>query len=30
MLSPEEFSSLIRSDYDKYGRLVKEFNIKIN
>lgn len=30
MLSPEEFSVLIRRDYDKYGRLVKEFNIKIN
>lgn len=30
MLSPEEFSALIRRDYDKYGRLVKEFNIKIN
>lgn len=30
MLSPEDFSALIRRDYDKYGRLVKEFNIKIN
>lgn len=30
MLSPEEFSALIRRDYEKYGRLVKEFNIKIN
>jgi tripartite-type tricarboxylate transporter receptor subunit TctC len=29
-LSREEFSALIRRDYDKYGRLVKEFNIKIN
>ena len=30
ILSPEDFSALIRRDYDKYGRLVKEFNIKIN
>lgn len=30
ILSREEFSALIRRDYDKYGRLVKEFNIKIN
>jgi tripartite-type tricarboxylate transporter receptor subunit TctC len=30
ILSPEEFSALIRKDYDKFGRLVKQFNIKIN
>ncbi|MBI3702274.1 MAG: tripartite tricarboxylate transporter substrate binding protein [Rhizobiales bacterium] len=30
LLSREDFSALIRRDYDKYGRLVKEFNIKIN
>ena len=30
ILAPEEFSALIRKDYDKFGRLVKEFNIKID
>ncbi len=30
ILSPQEFSALIRKDYEKFGRLVKEFNIKIN
>jgi tripartite-type tricarboxylate transporter receptor subunit TctC len=30
VLSPPEFSKLIRDDYDKYGRLVKEFQIKLN
>ena len=30
ILSPEDFSALIRSDYDKFGKLVKQFNIKIN
>ena len=29
ILAPEEFSVLIRKDDDKFGRLVKEFNIKI-
>ncbi|MBK7471736.1 MAG: tripartite tricarboxylate transporter substrate binding protein [Betaproteobacteria bacterium] len=27
--TPEQFASLYRSDYEKYGRLVKELNIKI-
>ncbi len=30
VLSPEDFSALIRTDYEKFGRLVKEFNIKLN
>ena len=30
ILSPADFSALIRKDYDKFGRLVKQFNIKIN
>lgn len=30
ILPPEEFSALIRKGDDKYGRLVKEFNIKID
>ncbi len=30
ILSPADFSALIRKDYDKFGRLVKEFNIKID
>jgi tripartite-type tricarboxylate transporter receptor subunit TctC len=30
ILAPEEFSALIRKDDDKFGRLVKEFNIKID
>ena len=30
ILSPQDFSALIRKDYEKFGRLVKEFNIKIN
>jgi tripartite-type tricarboxylate transporter receptor subunit TctC len=29
ILSPTDFSALIHKDYDKFGRLVKEFNIKI-
>lgn len=28
--SPEQFAKLYRDDYEKYGRLVKELNIKIN
>jgi tripartite-type tricarboxylate transporter receptor subunit TctC len=28
--SPERFARLYRDDYEKYGRLVKELNIKIN
>jgi len=27
--SPEQFAKLYRDDYDKYGRLVKELNIKL-
>jgi tripartite-type tricarboxylate transporter receptor subunit TctC len=30
VLSPEDFSALIQKDYDKFGKLVKDFNIKIN
>jgi tripartite-type tricarboxylate transporter receptor subunit TctC len=30
ILSPEDFSARIRDDYDKFGKLVKEFNIKID
>jgi tripartite-type tricarboxylate transporter receptor subunit TctC len=30
ILSPADFSARIRDDYDKFGRLVKEFNIKID
>jgi tripartite-type tricarboxylate transporter receptor subunit TctC len=29
ILSPADFSALIRKDYDAYGGLVKQFNIKI-
>jgi tripartite-type tricarboxylate transporter receptor subunit TctC len=28
--SPEQFARLVRDDTEKYGRLVKELNIKIN
>ena len=28
--SPEEFAALIRSDYDKYGKIVKAVGIKVN
>ena len=28
--SPEQFAKLYRDDYEKYGRLVKELNIKID
>ena len=28
ILSPEDFSALIHKDYDKFGKLVKEFDIK--
>ena len=28
--SPEQFARVYREDYEKYGRLVKELNIKIN
>ncbi len=28
--SPEQFARLYRDDFEKYGRLVKELNIKIN
>jgi tripartite-type tricarboxylate transporter receptor subunit TctC len=30
ILSPEDFAALIRSDNDKFGKLVKQLNIKIN
>ncbi len=30
VLSPAEFSALIRKDYEKYGKLVKEIGIKID
>lgn len=30
ILSPEEFSALIHKDDDKFGKLVKEFDIKID
>jgi tripartite-type tricarboxylate transporter receptor subunit TctC len=30
ILPPESFSAQIRKDYDKFGKLVKEFNIKID
>jgi len=30
ILSPEDFSARVRNDYDKFGKLVKEFNIKID
>jgi tripartite-type tricarboxylate transporter receptor subunit TctC len=28
--SDEQFSRLIREDFDKYGRLVNELNIRVN
>ncbi len=28
--SPEQFARIFREDYEKYGRLVKELNIKLN
>jgi tripartite-type tricarboxylate transporter receptor subunit TctC len=30
LLSPADFSALIRADHEKYGKLVKEIGIKIN
>jgi tripartite-type tricarboxylate transporter receptor subunit TctC len=30
LASPEEFSALIRRDYDKYGKLAKEIGVKID
>ena len=30
ILSPEDFAALIRTDDDKFGKLVKQLNIKIN
>jgi tripartite-type tricarboxylate transporter receptor subunit TctC len=30
VLSPADFSALIRSDYDKYGALVKEIGVKLD
>ena len=29
LASPEEFSALIRHDYEKYGKLAKEIGIKV-
>ena len=29
VLSPADFAALIRSDYEKYGKVVKEIGIKI-
>ena len=29
-LSPQEFSSLIRADYDKYGKIIKDLGIKLD
>ena len=28
--SPEQFARIYREDFEKYGKLVKELNIKIN
>jgi tripartite-type tricarboxylate transporter receptor subunit TctC len=28
--SPAEFAALIRSDYDKYGKLVREIGVKVD
>ena len=28
--SPEQFAALIRSDYDKYGKVVKSVGIKVD
>jgi tripartite-type tricarboxylate transporter receptor subunit TctC len=28
--TPEQFAQLVREDYDKYERLVRELNIKTN
>ena len=28
-LSPPEFSALIRRDYDKYGKLVRDVGVKV-
>jgi tripartite-type tricarboxylate transporter receptor subunit TctC len=30
IMSPEDFSARIREDYEKFGKLVKQLNIKIN
>ena len=30
ILKPDEFSALIRSDNDKFGKLIRELNIKVN
>jgi tripartite-type tricarboxylate transporter receptor subunit TctC len=28
--TPEQFAAVVRSDYEKYGRLVRELKIKID
>ena len=28
--TPEQFAAVVRADYEKYGRLVRELNIKID
>jgi len=28
--SPDEFTTLIRRDYDKYGRIVKAIGVKVD
>jgi len=30
VLSPADFSKLIRDDYEKYGQIVRQLGIKIN
>jgi tripartite-type tricarboxylate transporter receptor subunit TctC len=28
-MSPEQFSSVLRNDYNKWGKLIKDANIKL-
>ena len=30
ILSPADFNTLIRSDYEKYGKVIKEIGIKLD
>jgi tripartite-type tricarboxylate transporter receptor subunit TctC len=30
ILSPADFTALIRSDYEKYGKVIKEIGIKLD
>jgi tripartite-type tricarboxylate transporter receptor subunit TctC len=30
VLSPADFDALIRSDYEKYGKVIKEIGIKLD